>query len=373
MKIKIMTMLILFGLLLAGCNITDNDNNDNDIFNPQHQTKLYVFEECVYLPMWVSHTVNVYNYKKGTVVLDITDSCTYKETDIKHKLENTTFAFGYNNKIDIDNFIKRYNIYINSEFIQKSLFVDADNNLYLAMINPVNEETDSIFAMWRISKQQKNQPDEKLLKNKDKYRYRKDEFVAFISLLKNIYATYGNNINNLKAALLDILPSEKIALYTEEPFCIKLIIGDNIMMQCFENTEGDSLETKLLCYKQFKSGYGLFSRCTNINKFTEYIDEYYNNEFFGLYFCFDDNKIIARIRFEKNEICSLIFSSGLIYNMQFNQINENTLVLTDIHNNNQVFYFTINNNRLIFNKDISSAFDNEDLPEGAVFERHSIV
>ncbi|HHZ18481.1 MAG TPA: hypothetical protein GX390_04245 [Acholeplasmataceae bacterium] len=359
MKIKTL-LILLIAIVLSSCDPQQPPTpSDFEI-----ETGLYAVEECVYLAPWFSTTRDAQSQGlRGIAAIELDDKYTCVPEMIKQDIDPTAFAFSLNNDFDIDTIIKRYDLHLNGRYAEKTLFVDGEGVIYLAICRVTNNGNLLINFVWRISKESAYLETGKLLGEEGLYRYTDTEFRVLIAQLQTLEEKTGE-LATLIAELESVLPLENAVESKDEPFHATYLIGDNLVLCCDETGTGaeKAMSFELLCFKRYSSGYGLRNRIFNVKYFEEFIDNYYDNEYIGDFIYRDAQNEIS-IRFSNRDDCAIRIGPGMQYKACEYRIENGLLIIES--GDGKTYCFVPADLNLVFRADLSDA--EIDIPDHAVF------
>jgi hypothetical protein len=294
-KIFLIILLFLGSMILSSCHYTYIDSNLGSISD---HFDTYLYDECVYLGEEYSiDTEYMTDMRKGTAAIILSYGYRYDEELLTFNLEDANCSPEFDDFLDEQQLLRRYDIYLDGEFTKLCLYVDSAFNIYLASLATLeNAGPYSIDQIWGLTRYEEILG-ELLLKNPDKYRFTKDEFIKIIPALEEAQKNYVD-INDVLPQLNEALTPDKAALFTSGVYHEWYLIGNNMMFERFEDYEStpNSLVLALTTYKDFLP----VKRCSEVGKFAEFINQYYDEVLLGA-FVYENGESDAKLILGVNE------------------------------------------------------------------------
>ena len=146
-----LVLLILFLFIFSACSAGDNTPDEDEI--PLEEVE-YVFDECVYLAGWTSITIETMTeMKKGELALDRTDtSMNYRRVSIYHNLDETSYDFIDEDKLNRNDIVIRFDVYNEGHFTGLTILIDEQEQAYIAYLGRFGNNTKyQFYEIWSIT------------------------------------------------------------------------------------------------------------------------------------------------------------------------------------------------------------------------------
>ena len=352
---KVFCLLFVFTLLinLISCNYKNEREDPYEIMLDNVPNELkdlylydYYYDYCSYLSTFSNKNIdNVTEEKKGFIYnkLDSESKYKYKEVNPSNNLDALSLKITYNSRLSIKEIFKRYDLYLDNEFIYKSYFVDISGDIHV--INLERGATEGTYAIkigfcikpyYGLSGGVFNEINENKIISKEEFTN------AIPKMLEEIQKKPKDG---KLLGLFNIFPSVKCVLEDNELSYQHYVISDNFILSVY------SKSTPHLVLAYYNNEKQLTMICDNPNYYVDFI-EVYDNNIFGIYYLENNLNIYLSLPLisYNNERTFTLFT---IKNDETKKIKGNYTIENDkltlfSDTTASQFYFKISKNKLIY-------------------------
>ncbi len=366
-RILCLLFILVLSVFLTSCVVDNQGEEIPEELQVLYQNEFY-YDECCYMPGWSSLSIEAYtDMFRGIVFgkLENNGSIKYKEVAIDENLSEWSFAFTFNCTLKKENLVKRYDVYKDNQFQQYTYLIDKDKNIYY--IKLIKYEADSEYTFnegFSIKAYYQHYDYENvdlINETEEERKVTKDEFINGIPKMIEIYnkSQSEKQEKNYLVDLSKIFPQSKCVIMASGVLYDYYVVGDNLIYSDYYDFQSKKLYLRLAYYLNGK----LVLICDNPNYFEEFINDYYNDSYYGMFNSTENENIFVSISLVKNSRIPVTFTANLYKDESITKqiigsyTKEDGYLILKPYGFAALLYFRMENNTLIYEG--QNIFDSE--------------